>query len=362
MKLLDSIPFFRRELLSWFTGHQRALPWRNDYQPYQVWISEIMGQQTQMDRVVIYFNNWMRLFPDIYSLASASEQEVFKAWEGLGYYSRVRNIRKTARLLVEEYDAVIPGDYTTLLSLSGIGPYTAAAIMSIAFNEPVSLHDANVERLLCRLEDIDQPIKQKTTREQLTKLSKQLLSQEEPRNFNQAMMELGALICKPKNPDCPTCPVHQCCQALEAGTVAERPVPGKKQQKIEIVMACAIISQGDQLYIQQRLAKDVWGDLWEFPGGRLKDGETPMQAATREVAEETEFRVIDLREFSTVVHYYTKYRVTLHSFYCQLQEDCQPTPALHAASQFQWVNRSELNNFAFPSGHRKLIKKMGSSA
>ena len=360
MELIESIPLFRRKLLSWFAEYQRILPWRKGYQPYQVWISEIMGQQTQMDRVVIYFNNWMEQFPDIQSLASASEQEVFKAWEGLGYYSRARNIRKTASLLITEHGGVVPGNYAALLSLPGIGPYTAAAIMSIAYNEPEPLLDANVERVLCRIENIDQPVKQKTTREQLTELCKQLLPHDEPRNFNQAMMELGALVCKPKNPNCPACPVRQWCRALAADTVAERPVPGKKQQKIDIVMACTIISRNDQLYIQQRLPDDVWGGLWEFPGGRLKEGETPKDAAVREALEETEFQVIDLKNFSTVVHYYTKYRVTLHSFYCQLHNDCQPTPVLHAASRFQWVNRSELKHFAFPAGHRKLIEKMAS--
>lgn len=357
MKHMDSMRFFRIALLSWFSEHQRKLPWRSDYQPYHVWISEIMGQQTQMERVVQYFNNWINLFPDIRSVASAPEQSILKAWEGLGYYSRARNIRKTASILVREHDAEIPRDYKALLSLPGIGPYTAAAIMSIAFNEPVPLLDANVERVLCRVLDLDLPVKHKITRQQLTQLSKVLLPEDEPRNFNQALMELGALVCKPKSPDCFCCPVRKYCRALAVDTVDLRPVPGKKQQKIDIVMSCGIIIHGNRLYIQQRLADDVWGGLWEFPGGRLKNGETPEQAARREIAEETEFRVTDLRHFATVVHYYTKYRVTLYSFFCRLQ-DGQLTPVLHAASQFQWIERFEIKNFAFPSGHRKLIEKM----
>lgn len=354
---MDSILFFRVALLSWFSEHQRTLPWRNDYQPYHVWISEIMGQQTQMERVVHYFNNWIVLFPDIKSVASAPEQSILKTWEGLGYYSRARNIQKTASLLVQEHDAEIPADYQVLLSLPGIGPYTAAAIMSIAFNEPVPLLDANVERVLCRVLDLDLPVKHKITRQQLTQFSASLLPEDQPRNFNQALMELGALVCKPKSPDCFCCPVRNYCRALAVDSVDLRPVPGKKQQKIDIVMACGIIIHGNRMYIQQRLADDVWGGLWEFPGGRLKDRETPEQATMREVTEETEFTVTDLRHFATVVHYYTKYRVTLHSFFCSLQ-DARLTPVLHAASQFQWVVWSEIKMFAFPSGHRKLIEKM----
>ncbi len=357
MEPMDSIPFFRTELLAWFCRHQRKLPWRKGYHPYHVWISEIMGQQTQMERVVAYFDNWIARFPDIGSVAAASEQSIFKAWEGLGYYSRARNIRRTASLLVREYDAELPGDYDALLKLPGIGPYTAAAIMSIAFNKPIPVLDANVERVLCRVLDLNLPVKHKVTRRQLHQVSNVLLPEAEPRNFNQAMMELGALVCKPKSPACRRCPVRKCCRALAANTVERRPVPAGKQKKIDIVMACGIIIHENRLYIQQRLADDVWGGLWEFPGGRIKEGETPEQAAVREIREETEFTVTGLDYFAAVTHYYTKYRVTLHSFFCRLQES-GTTPVLHAASQFKWVNWSDIDTFAFPSGHRKLIKKM----
>ncbi len=352
-----SIPFIRSQLLCWFSKHQRQLPWRAEYHPYHVWISEIMGQQTQIERVVHYFNNWISLFPDVESVAAASEQSILKAWEGLGYYSRARNIHRAAALLVCEHDAEVPRNYKALLGLPGIGPYTAAAIMSIAFNEPLPLQDANVERVLCRMLDLDLPVKHIVTRQRIKSFSEDLLPGDEPRSFNQALMELGALVCRPQAPECSCCPVRRCCLALAAGTVHERPVPAEKQRKIDIVMACAIIIHDGRLYIQQRLADDVWGGLWEFPGGRLKKGEAPEQAAVREVAEETELAVGDLRHFATVVHYYTKYRVTLHSFFCTLL-DGRTAPVLHAASGFRWVDCSEIKAFAFPSGHRKLIEKM----
>jgi A/G-specific adenine glycosylase len=346
-----------RILLSWFAENQRPLPWRREYRPYHVWISEIMGQQTRMERVAAYFTNWIRLFPDIPTLAAASEQEVIKAWEGLGYYSRVRNIRKAADILVREYGAALPDKEAQLLALPGIGPYTAAAVLSVAFNRAVPLLDANVERVICRLDDIDQPVKQAATRKMLLQRCTDLLPANNARNFNQALMEFGALICTPKKPACSTCPLQQHCRAYGLDLVDLRPIPGKKEKRIDIFMACGIIQHNDRLYIQQRLDRDVWGGLWEFPGGRLKEGESPAQAAVREIREETEFQVTDLRPFATAIHHYTKYRVTLDAFFCTLPDHQATEPVLHAASQYKWVRLNELSTFAFPAGHRRLIEQ-----
>ncbi len=351
----EALSAFRQALLSWYACEKRPLPWRQSYNPYQVWISEIMGQQTQMERVVDYFSRWITSFPDALAVALAPEQNLLKAWEGLGYYTRVRNIQRTAQILVSKYDGCVPDDYQQLLDLPGIGPYTAAAISSIAFNQPVPLLDANVERVFARLADIGSPIKQGAIRQKMQAQAEYLLVRENARDFNQALMELGALICTPKTPQCPRCPLGAHCKALAAGTVVERPVPGKKKKLIDITMACGIIRHKGKVYIQQRLPQDVWGSLWEFPGGSLEAGETPEVAVTREVLEETEFAIQQLQFLSVVVHHYTRYRVTLHGYLCSLKTS-RTSPVLHAASRYAWVTLEELAAYPFPAGHRQLIR------
>ncbi len=345
---------WRRRLLNWFAAHQRPLPWRKTYEPYHVWISEIMGQQTQIERVAQYFKRWIERFPDLTSVAVAPEQSILKAWEGLGYYSRARNLQRAATRLLETGKGEIPANYQQLLDLPGVGPYTAAAILSIAFKQPYPLLDANVERLFARLADIDRPLKQGSTKKQLAAMAESLLDREDPRNYNQALMELGALVCTPKKPACATCPVQIHCRAYKADTVEFCPLPTGKQQKIDIIMACGIIRQGSEYFIQQRLPDDIWGGLWEFPGGRLEEGESPKQAAIREIKEETGWQIYSIVPFTTVTHHYTRYRVTLHGFLCSLPFTLAE-PVLTAASQHAWVSLTQLQEYPFPAGHRQLV-------
>lgn len=350
----ETIRSVQQGLIAWFAAHQRPLPWRREYSPYQVWISEIMGQQTQMERVVQYFGRWMRLFPDVASLARAPEQSVLKAWEGLGYYSRAHNLRRTAAILFREHGGQIPHDLPTLLALPGIGAYTAAAILSIGFNQPHPLVDANVERLFARLHDLEEPVKGKAGKTMVQELAARYLDREHPRIFNQALMELGALVCTPKKPLCHSCPLQARCLAHRRDTVALRPVREKRLGRIDIIMACGIIQHQGRLYIQQRLPDDIWGGLWEFPGGRLEPGETPAQGALREVLEETGWQVRLGELYRTVVHHYTHYRVTLHSFLCTLEKGRAEAPSLNAATRFAWVERHQLPDYPFPAGHRQL--------
>lgn len=345
------------ELLAWFKRTSRDLPWRKDYDPYHVWLSEIMLQQTQMDRGVLYFHRWLQRFPDIASIAVAKEQEVLKYWEGLGYYARARNLLKAARIMVERHHSQVPKRYDALLALPGIGPYTAAAIASIAFNLDFAVVDANVERVLARLFDIDGPIKNPKIKKEIRNLVEMILPKGKARCFNQAMMDLGGLVCTPKNPLCKKCPVAAHCQALQADRVDQRPVVSPTGKIIPINMATGVLVHQRKIFLQQRLGDDVWGSLWEFPGGRLEKGEPPREAVVREFFEETGFHVVVTDEIATVVHHYMRYKVTLQGFFCRLTGE-KTEPELNAAQDFRWVRPKELADYGFPAGHRKLIDHM----
>jgi len=341
-------------LLKWFAAYQRPLPWRIDYIPYQVWISEIMGQQTQMDRVVEYFKRWCEKYPDIASLAIADQEEAYNLWEGLGYYRRVQHLLQTAKIIMTDHDGLLPDKYAALLALPGIGTYTANAIMSIAYNQNYPVIDANVERIFARLFDIPTPVR--TAKKFIHHKACDLLPSGEARMFNQALMELGALICTAKNPVCHRCPVERSCEAKQQGTVNERPIRSLPKKAVPIHMATGIILVDGKIYIQKRMADDVWANLWEFPGGRLQNGEEPLEAMVREVTEETGFSVTNPVYYDKFFHSYTIYRVTLYCFFCEL--DAMAIPTLHAAQDYRWVLPEELCNFAFPAGHRKCIESL----
>ncbi|MBW6520266.1 MAG: A/G-specific adenine glycosylase [Desulfoarculaceae bacterium] len=358
----SSLTPLQQALITWFQEKQRALPWRQEYIPYQVWISEIMLQQTQMERVTLFFEHWLREFPDIQTLALAREDKVLKCWEGLGYYSRARNILQCARIIVRDHDGIIPSDQKSLLALPGIGPYTAGAIASIAYNLTVPLVDANIGRVFARLFDIDIPLSR--AGKMLWQKAEKLVPEGRARSFNQGLMELGALICTPKNPACGQCPLNPFCLAHREDLITERPVPRKGKTISTIEMATGVLTHpqaNGQFFIQQRLADDVWGSLWEFPGGRLKEKEQPEQAVVRDFFEETGFTVRVDRKITTTVHHYTRYKVILHCFLCSLdplESGEIPDPILYAAQEYRWVIFPELADFAFPAGHRKLIEFM----
>jgi A/G-specific adenine glycosylase len=352
-------------LLQWFSSHARALPWRRDYDPYAVWVSEIMAQQTQMDRVVDYFNRFMARFPDIGALAAAPEDAVLKAWEGLGYYSRARNLLAAAKLVVAEHGGRFPADLPAIRALPGIGDYTAGAVASIAFGADAVAVDANVLRVLARVCDIDVPVKEPAGKARVLDVARALLPPGRARDYNQALMELGALVCRPKNPDCRACPVAEVCQARHLGIVADRPVLTKTKDITPLLVATGVLLHAGRIFIQKRLPAGAWGNLWEFPGGRIEDGETPDAAVVREFAEETAFATDVASKLAVIRHGYTTFRVTLHCFLLRLRDAATdaptPAPVLTAAQESRWVLPGELSGFAFPAGHRKLIDRLANS-
>jgi len=344
---------FADSLLLWFSQHKRPLPWRRDYTPYQVWISEIMLQQTQMERGVEYFLRWMDRLPGIAAVADADEETVLKLWEGLGYYSRVRNLHRAARIIVREHAGEFPGRLEHIRALPGIGDYTAAAIASIAFRQDVACVDANVERVLARVCDIDTPVKQKENMAFVRATAQALLPSGRAREFNQAMMELGALVCS-KKARCEACPVRRWCEAHHLGIVHERPVPAARKPVSHIDVATGVLVHQGRIFIQKRPDHGVWAGFWEFPGGCVEPGETPEGTVQREFMEEMEFPVEHAGKITVIHHGYTTYRVTLHCFFLRLRSGASPAPVLHAATDHRWVRFGELADYTLPAGHRKL--------
>ena len=352
----DQIRAVRDILPGWFKTNARDLPWRREYRPYQVWISEIMLQQTQMERGVAYYRRWMARFPDIRDVARAEEQEILTLWEGLGYYSRARNIRKAAEMIMEKHAGEFPADHEDILALPGIGPYTAGAICSIAFEQDMVAVDANVERILARLGDLDAPLSDSGLRKRLQTAARDLLPSGRARMFNQALMEFGALVCTPKNPACANCPLAEICLARRNGTVSLRPVPTSKKGITPLSMAAAILVREGKIAVRKRPATGLWPNMWEFPCMDIEPGQNPGQEMLKEVRRAVG-NIPDLAPelLAVVTHVYTRYRVTLHGYVC-------PLPAgAHVAddqSACRWIAPPELDDHPFSSGQRKLIDRL----
>lgn len=349
------VQVMEQALLTWFAENSRPLPWRTHYSPYSVWISEIMLQQTQMERGVACFRAWMERFPDIASLANAAEEDVLKAWEGMGYYSRARNICKAARIIMSEHHGVFPADLASIRALPGIGPYTAAAIASIAYEQDIPCIDANAERVLARLTDLELCVREGAGKKTVERLAAALLQKGCGRLHNQAIMELGALVCG-RTPHCTRCPLAFACLARRHGTVLSRPVLPQRPPRVPLFVATGVLLHKGLFYIQKRSPSDAWGGLWEFPGGCIEAGERPEEAVLRELKEETGFvtRVVD--KLGIIRHGYTTYHVTLHCFSLAFEEepDDWPSPELTEACDFRWLPLEDLGPYAMPSAHRRL--------
>ncbi|MBP9150912.1 MAG: A/G-specific adenine glycosylase [Flavobacteriales bacterium] len=253
------------KLLDWYEGIKRDLPWRETKDPYKVWISEIILQQTRVDQGLPYYQRFITRFPKVEDLANAKEDEVLKVWEGLGYYSRARNLHFTAKLVVNELGGIFPNTYKGLLELKGVGSYTAAAIGSISFGLPVAAVDGNVYRVLSRYFGILESIDETVTKKMIAELANEVLAKQHPGNHNQAMMELGATVCSPTNPTCDECPLNVSCQAKAENLQSEIPVRSKKTKVRDRFFYYSVIILDDEVFISRRVSGDIWQGLYEFP-------------------------------------------------------------------------------------------------
>ena len=347
-----SIPTLRSSLLAWYREQGRILPWRTTRDPYAIWISEIMLQQTQVKTVLPYYQRWLQQFPTVHDLAEADQQTVLKAWEGLGYYARARNLHKTAKEICDRFHGILPQSAEQLETLPGIGRTTAGGIASSAFNQPAPILDGNVKRVLARIIGLTKPSNRAMKSLWLT--SEQLLSPKNPRDFNQALMDLGATVCLPKQPDCDRCPWVKLCFAYKNQlqhqlpmTESRAPIPLKQ------IGVAVIWNDQNEILIDRRPADGLLGGLWEFPGGKIEVEETPEACILREIKEEIGIDISVGDHLISVDHAYTHFKVRLIVHHCRYVSG---EPQTLACDEIRWVNPEELSDFPFPKANKQIIE------
>ncbi|MDD5370016.1 MAG: A/G-specific adenine glycosylase, partial [Anaerolineaceae bacterium] len=345
---------FTRRLLAWYARSARSLPWRGHPDPYAVWVSEIMLQQTRVETVIPYFHRWMERFPTIRDLAKAPLQEVLRTWEGLGYYSRARNLWRAAQEVEQKYAGQIPSQRDALQALPGIGRYSAGAIASIVFGQDEPALDGNIRRVLARVFNVDLPARSPNGEARLWGLARENLPPGRAGDYNQAIMDLGSAICTPHAPACLICPVMEVCQARELGIQEQRPVLAAKPAIPHYTVTAAILQRADAEHlgcrtgpflITRRPAEGLLGGMWEFPGGKQQEGEDLPACLRREILEELGVQIEVGEPIGVYRHAYTHFKVTLHAFCCRLVEG-NPQPL--EASALAWVSPGELG--AYPMG------------
>ncbi len=361
-----------RSLLAWFARNARALPWRRTRDPYAIWVSEVMLQQTQVKTVLPYWQRWMQALPNLEALAGARPQTLHKLWEGLGYYARVRNLQRAALIIRERHDGRFPRDFDQVMALPGIGRYTAGAICSIAFNQPKPILDGNVMRVLARLYGIPGNPRARATNARLWQLaealvlmaaeagSRALTSRHASRfarrlsrpcsQFNQSLMELGAVICTPRRPRCPECPAARGCIAYAEGRVDQLPALGPRARATPRRFVAFVVGRGNRYLVRQRPAEGVNAHLWEFPNIELAPVDSGLERAARQALG---VRPARLEPLATINHSITRYRVTLEAYRVAVARAGRVTMA-----GGRWLSRSRLRQLAFASAHKQILRRL----
>jgi A/G-specific adenine glycosylase len=344
-------PMIAPSLLAWYTQNARCLPWRGSPDAYAIWVSEVMLQQTRVETVIPYYEHWMKRFPTLAALGSADQQDVLAAWEGLGYYSRARNLHRSAQMVMQDFNGQIPSDLATLRKLPGVGRYTAGAIASIAFGQAAPTLDGNIRRVLSRVFNVSEDARSTTGERRLWQLAAEQLPLERPGDYNQAIMDLGAVVCTPHKPDCPDCPLAGECQAYALGLQEQRPVLAARPAVPHITVTAAVIQRNGHVLISQRPQHGLLGGLWEFPGGKQQEGEDLSACLKREICEELGVRVEVCAPVGIYRHAYTHFRVTLHAFFCRLV-DGEPLPI--QVDDLNWVQPAELTQYPMGKIDRQI--------
>lgn len=340
-------------LLAWYDRSCRPLPWRMDRNPYRIWISEVMLQQTQVATVIPYYQRFLERFPDIQTLAAAELDDLLQLWQGLGYYQRARNFHRAARLVATRHGGVIPEDRAAFLALPGVGDYIAAAVLSQAFNCPLAVVDGNVIRVTSRYWGIglilDTPVKKRGLALRLERE----MPPDRCGDFNQAMMELGATVCGARDPGCTDCPLGAACYAHLRGLQAELPKRKRKAPRPRYSVALAVIEDQGRILIQKRPDAGHLGGLWEFPGGKIKAAETPLEAVVRECLEEIGCDFESRKVLEPFLHVYTHFEIVVHPFIGSIGSK-SPVPKL--GQPILWMDRAARATFAFPAANQRIFQ------
>jgi A/G-specific adenine glycosylase len=351
----EEIQFLRQALIEWYLANQRDLPWRKTKNPYHIWVSEVMLQQTQVNTVLPYYQKFLQRFPDIKHLARASLQEVLKAWEGLGYYARARNFRSAAGMVLDQYGGAVPQSWQDVRKLPGVGDYIAGAVLSIAFDKPYPVVDGNVKRVLSRLFAMEAAVNKSTSNKIYQTAAANILDNRRPGIFNQAMMELGALVCKPQNPLCDTCPVQTRCKAYQFNRTAEFPRKLKKSPTPQYRIAVGVVFKKGRVLITRRKDDGLLGGLWEFPGGKIRNGEKSEAACIREIKEEVNLTVGIDAHLCKVKHAYTHFKILMDVFCCSYASG---RVTLKGPVDYRWIELDKLEAYPLPKANHKFLSQL----
>jgi A/G-specific adenine glycosylase len=345
---------FRRRLLTWYDRNGRALPWRDATDPYQILVSEIMLQQTQVDRVLPKYHEWLRRFPSLKDLAARPVEEAVEAWYPLGYNIRPRRLHSIAREAVARYGGTLPSDEATLLSFKGIGRYTAGAIRSFAFGERTAILDTNVARVLFRVFVGKGDPRGHAARAHLWEIARLVLPHKRVFDFNQALMDFGALVCTARKPRCSACPMARDCVSYPLDGSPKKPGRARRRPRRTVVVTAAVVERDGRLLVAQRLAGSHMGGRWEFPGGKCEPGESARACLLRELAEELGAAAVVHEEIYRTTHGYDDRVLDLRFFRCDLVGE--PRPLL--GQEIRWVERRELRALEFPPADRELVARL----
>ncbi len=345
----------RRMLIEWYGAHHRDLPWRKTRNPYYTWVAEVMLQQTRVSTVIPYYNRFVQRFETLPRLAEADLQAVLKLWEGLGYYARARNLHRAAGMVLKHHRGVVPGCWQDFHKLPGVGDYIAAAVLSIAFGKPYPVADGNVKRVLARLQAVNEPVNRAGADRVFRQLAATLLEPRDPATFNQAVMELGALVCRSTAPLCSTCPLAAFCLAYQRHRVDAYPRKRKKQPIPRYHIATGVVFKNNRVLITRRRPEGLLGGLWEFPGGKRNDGESAESACQREIREEVDLVVRIDAHLDRIKHTYTHFKIDMDVFCCT---HVSGRVKLNGPVDHRWIRIDELDDYPLPGANHKFIAKL----